>query len=81
MSTPPLVGITCNVDPPSDVGLYRGQPLDYGDRSIAEGVARAGGLPLLVPVCAAPGAPWATVAQAVLARLDALFLGSTRPKD
>lgn len=74
MAVQPLIGITCNVAPPSATGLYRGQPLDFGDRSLAECVARAGGLPLLLPVCARPGQPWPDAARVVLAQLAGLVL-------
>jgi len=71
---PPAIGITCNVQPPRDEGLYPGLPLEYCDRSLVQGVWRAGGTPLLLPVDLPDLRAAPVRARQLLAGIDGLLL-------
>lgn len=45
---PPLIAISPNHLPPEDRRLYQGKALEYGEAALAQAVADAGGVPLMV---------------------------------
>lgn len=67
---PPRIGITCGLLPPDpERPLFKGKPLAYGEANLSAAVARAGGLPYLLP-----DLPDAAQLTAMIDDLDALVL-------
>jgi len=67
---PVLIGLSCGTSyPDPNRTLFLGKSLDYGEQRLSAAVARAGGLPFLLPVL-----PDSAQLAALVERVDALVL-------
>lgn len=70
----PLIAISPNAFPAEDRRFYKNKALEYGEQSMAEAVRIAGGLPMLAYRAGASAGDLAHLAEAVMARAQALVL-------
>jgi putative glutamine amidotransferase len=48
-----VIGVTANLMPAEDRPVYKGMDLFYGERAMLDAIARAGGVPFVIPIWAA----------------------------
>jgi putative glutamine amidotransferase len=70
----PLIAVSPNHMPAEVRRLYQGKPLEYGEAELAAGVARAGGLPVMVYRAEREADDMAAWATLVMGRVDGLVL-------
>lgn len=76
MASSPLIGISSNLFPPAERRFYKGKALEYGERSLAHCVVRAGGIPVMLYRQGAPGATVEASAAAVVSQIGGLVLSA-----